>query len=309
MLDAHVRQAGASARARSSAAARSPGQRRLGASIRSPVVGCVERERVPAWRNCRLRARGRRGRRTPGRRTTGSPIASRWTRIWWVRPVSSRASQERPAHRAARATSNHVTASRGVSLSIDRRVRSARSRPIGASIRPVLERGAPRTSARYLRSTRRSRIASAAARAPPPTGRRPADRTCHGRADGRCPAAPGRRPQRRGRPGAGRASRRVTGSGMHDEPGRLVDHEEVARPRTPRRAAGLDGSIARASGISTSSSSPPSRRWLFERRCPSTSTAPLRTSLSASVRVPTPGTSATTASRRRPASVSETRER
>ena len=58
-----------------------------------------------------------------------------------------------PRPRAARApssssTSNHVTASRGVGVSSEWRVRSMRSRPIGASIRPVRERGAPRTSAR-----------------------------------------------------------------------------------------------------------------------------------------------------------------
>ena len=78
---------------------------------------------------------------------TGSPIASRWTRIWCVRPVSSRTSSSARAPSSS-CTSNHVTASRGVSVSSERRVRSRRSRPIGASIRPVRDRGAPRTSAR-----------------------------------------------------------------------------------------------------------------------------------------------------------------
>ena len=45
-------------------------------------------------------------------------------------------------------TSNRVTASRGSSVSSDLASGSRRSRPIGASIRPVRERGRPRTSAR-----------------------------------------------------------------------------------------------------------------------------------------------------------------
>jgi hypothetical protein len=46
-----------------------------------------------------------------------------------------------------RSTSKCVTASRGVSVSSEWRVGSRRSRPIGASMRPVQERGRPRTSA------------------------------------------------------------------------------------------------------------------------------------------------------------------
>ena len=71
----------------------------------------------------------------------GRPIASRWTRIWCVRPVSRRTSRSVRSGRASR-SSNHVTASRGVSVSSEWRVRSPRSRPIGAVIRPVRERDA-----------------------------------------------------------------------------------------------------------------------------------------------------------------------
>ena len=56
--------------------------------------------------------------------------------------------EERVARRGSRATSKCVIASRGVSVSSEKRVGSSRSRPIGASILPLREAGRPRTSAR-----------------------------------------------------------------------------------------------------------------------------------------------------------------
>ena len=84
----------------------------------------------------------------------GRSIAARCTRIWCVRPVSRRTREQRVAASSS-STSKCVTA-------VARRVRverlprrSRRSRPIGASIVPRRERGRPRTSARYSRSSSR----------------------------------------------------------------------------------------------------------------------------------------------------------
>ena len=70
-----------------------------------------------------------------------------------MRPVSRRTRSNACSGRSS-TTSKCVTASRGVSVSSDCRVGSERSRPIAASIRPALDRGRPRTSARYSRSSR-----------------------------------------------------------------------------------------------------------------------------------------------------------
>ena len=98
-------------------------------------------------------------RRRPGRRSPGgrSPRGGRGSGACAPSRAGRRAARARAS---SRRTSNHVTASRGVGVSSEWRVRSRRSRPIGASIRPDAERGAPRTSAAYVRSTSRVRIIS-----------------------------------------------------------------------------------------------------------------------------------------------------
>ena len=108
-------------------------QRRLEVEL-APVTGCAKRSRARAGTGAR--ARDRPSRRTSGSPETGRSIAARWTRIWCVRPVSRRTSSSACSGRSS-TTSNRVTASRGSSVSSDRRVGSRRSRPIGASIRPV----------------------------------------------------------------------------------------------------------------------------------------------------------------------------
>src|SRR5262245_18469821 len=68
--------------------------------------------------------------------------------------------------------------------------------------------------------------------------------------------------------------------------------------------AGRGGGASRA--CSSSTSSPPSRRWLFARGTPSTSTARAASRRSAATRDPTPGSAATKRSSRSPAAVSGT---
>ena len=63
-----------------------------------------------------------------------------------VRPAGLEPHVEERVARIFSLTSNQVTASRGVGVSSERRVRSRRSRPIGASIRPGRP-GVPRTRA------------------------------------------------------------------------------------------------------------------------------------------------------------------
>src|SRR5688500_635240 len=68
-------------------------------------------------------------------------------------------------------------------------------------------------------------------------------------------------------------------------------------------------SLGRRSGMSSSSSSPPARRWLFERRVPSTSTRPSSTSLSAAARDPSSVSPARKRSSRSPAACGGTAKR
>ena len=66
----------------------------------------------------------------------------------------------------------------------------------------------------------------------------------------------------------------MTGARVHDEPGRLVDDEQVlvlvGDPELERLAP--ERSRHERSLVSSSSRSPPSRRWLFGRATPSTVT-------------------------------------
>ena len=71
------------------------------------------------------------------------------------------------------ATSKCVTASRGVSVSSEWRRRLSRSRPMGASMRPVRERGRPRTRCDVARARARGGAAAAEGRGRrPPSARR-----------------------------------------------------------------------------------------------------------------------------------------
>ena len=201
-------------------------QRRLDARPRSPVTGCGKASRA-ACRNWRrrpgLRDAVRRGRRRPGR-----PIAARCTRIWCVRPVSSRTRSSACARqqlddlevrdRVARRVGVERAPGRIAAVAADRRLDP-----------PARERGRPRTSARYSRSSAR-----------PPHERLQAVvrlLACARRRAGRDVS----RSSRWTMPGplgvaAGEAAAeqalderagRVSGARVDDEPGRLVDDEQV----------------------------------------------------------------------------------
>ena len=85
-----------------------------------------------------------------GSPATGWPIASRWARIWCVRPVSSRTPQQRASGSASLDLEVRDLGARRVGVR-RMRVRTRRSRPSGASIVPVRAGGRPSTSARYSR--------------------------------------------------------------------------------------------------------------------------------------------------------------
>ena len=233
------------------------GQRRADLDARAGRPGWSKARRA-ACRNWRSSPRlARRGRRTPGRRRPGGRSPRRCTRIWWVRPVSSRTRSS--ALRGQRALDLEVRASPRAA----RRCRSTcasawrRSRPIGASIVPVRAGGRPSTSARYSRSILRARQRRPAAPgAPRRTARRRAGPTCRGRGGGRCPRAtgPGRRDARpasslreRARRGARapgarrrrRACRRPAGARPRRRwrtAPRRARARAADRPRPPRRA-------------------------------------------------------------------------
>ena len=100
------------------------------------------------------------------------------------------------ARRAARSTSKCVTASRGESVSSEWRRRSCAVAPDRRLDPPRRERGRPPTSARYVRSSARSRTSCLQ---PPVRLLRPRHdeqaRRCRGRGGGRSRAVPGRRPR------------------------------------------------------------------------------------------------------------------
>ena len=89
------------------------------------------------------------------------PDREKCARIWCVRPVSNR-TRRSVARGSVSSISKWVRAARGWSVSIEWRVRTRRSRPIGASIVPRRAGGRPSTRARYSRTIRRA--ASAALR-------------------------------------------------------------------------------------------------------------------------------------------------
>ena len=183
-----------------------------------------------------------------GSPATGWPIASRCARIWCVRPVSS-VTRSSVSSASARSVSKCVTAWCGSSVSVEIRVRTRRSRPSGASIVPRRAGGRPSTSARYSRVISRARAARPAAR----RARAPS------RASTQQPGGVAVEPVHDAgalRIGpAGHAARQrlherpvgVPVARVHDDAGRLVDHEQVLvlvgdpelRRRRRRRAARL----------------------------------------------------------------------
>ena len=197
-------------------------------STRSPVSGCVKASRA-AWRNWRSRPRSPPAPRRPGRPTTGarSPRGARGSGA--SVPVSSRT------------RSSACSATSSLDLEVrDGLPRRRRCRASAASGRGGRGRSAPRCGrsasaggrgrARGTRArarARRTRRCSARVRLLGCARRRAAP-TCRGRAGGRSPAARSSPPAM---PCASSAvherAGRWPGAGMDDEPGGLVDHEQV----------------------------------------------------------------------------------
>ena len=224
------------------------GQRRRRRRPRRPWPGARNRSRY-ACRNCRSRPRSP---RTPycASPATGRSIAARWTRIWCVLPVSSLTSRSACSASVSR-TSKCVTASRGSSVSSERRVGSRRSRPIGASMRPLARARTPadeREVAAFDLATP-DRILERCVRLlragddEEPRGV-PVEPMNDPGPLGVVPAGSAQREQL-----AGERARLLPRSGMHDEPGRLVERRAGARPRrrSRRRRARARGA-AQASG-------------------------------------------------------------
>ena len=221
---------------------------RSGSRSRSPIVGRAARARGPraaaraprrarrvsGWSNAR-RVACRNWRSRPSRPGvpysgsphTGWPIARRWTRIWWVRPVSrrSRSSEvrsKRALEREVGARLARVGAADGharahARVAPDRRLDRPRARRRAAlDQRQVLALDQPLATAR-----------PAAAGGPPPSARRRAAPRCRGRADGRSPPARDRR-RPRFRPSSwASVTSRCPRAGCTTRPGPLVDHQQV----------------------------------------------------------------------------------
>ncbi len=251
----------------------------------------MRRTRAGGRAGTAARGRGRRPRRRPGRRTRAgrSPRGGRGSGACGRSRAAPRAAR---ARRAAPRTSNHVTASRGV-VGVERVPRPVA--PVAADRRldPPRARAWPSADEREvapLDAPLPDRLRTAA-RAPRPSGRRRAAPTCRGRAGGRSPAAPGRRPRPRAPSSpCTRVARSVGPGGMDDEAGGLVDHEQVlvlVDDLEPQ----LDGNeLSLGSGARRRAPPRPASRWLFGRRSPSTRTAPARHEpLGERARVPTPG--------------------
>ncbi len=141
-----------------------------------------------------------------GSPTTGWPMAWRCTRIWWVRPVSSRQSSTRPTARGRRRRPRTGARPRPPSRTAIR-VGRRTERPIGASITPAAPRARPTPARGSRRHVVRGEHRDQRVVGAPVSARPRADRWCRGRAGARCPGAPGHR--RRRSPGSS-ASRPLT---------------------------------------------------------------------------------------------------
>ena len=254
--------------------------------------------RARAAPRCRIR----------GRRRPGWPIASRWARIWCVRPVSS-VTRSSVSSGSARSVSKWVTAWCGSSVSVEIRVRTRRSRPSGASIVPRRAGGRPSTSARYSRvicaraQCGLQRGVGAPRRAPAAAGP-----TCRGRAGARRPGARG--PARRRR--APRAPGRACPARARGRDGRR--RPAACRSRTgarPRRRSGTrrrrDVGARRGLGRARSATrSPPGQHVALGLRARRRRARARRRSAAAAL-VRVPAASARKTSSRSPAASSGTR--
>ena len=285
-------------------------------------VGRERRLRLDRLARDRVREREARGmqelalevevaaRRRRGRPTTGRSIAARWTRIWCVRPVSSRTRSSACSGRSS-TTSKCVTASRGRvrverlagrlgAVAADRAPRSGRCR----------ERGRPRTSARYSRSSRwrrtsdcsRRYASSVRATTISPDVSRSSRWTIPGPL-GASPPAVRPRSAVHERPG------RVARAGMDDDARGLVHDQQVLVLVRDRGGRALPRRARAAAGGSSSTCWPASRRYDLARAVPSTSTPPASRSRSAAAREPTCSSPARNRSSRSPAASSATRTR
>ena len=263
------------ARARSSAV-REVGRQRRADVDSAPVIGCVNASRA-AWRNCRSRPSSA---GSPVHRVAGDRQVDRGEMHADLMraPGLEGDAQQRMAwqqlfdlemrDRIARRVGVERVPQRVVPVAPDRRLDQCRAATAGGRRRARGTRASPRAPA----------PAPAAAGAPPASARRRAARTCRGRAGARCRAAPARRrPRRRTRAARARACRcACPGAGMHDEPRRLVDDEqvlvlvrddEIHRLRLERRSSAPSAARTRA---------PPRPRACSSSRAarPSTSTPP-----------------------------------
>src|SRR5215218_5524068 len=148
-------------------------------------------------------------------------MAERWTRIWWVRPVSSR-TRSMLCRSASATTSKCVTA--GFPTPAAMSVGLSGSRPTGASMVPVSGNPSPTTTALYRRSTCRFAIIATSleyAGSPLASTMRPEvsrSRRCT------TPGLVGSSPPAMPLP---RSALTSVPAGMNHEAGRFVHHQEV----------------------------------------------------------------------------------
>ncbi len=268
-----------------SAASRSRGSRpapaRSGSGERTStrLAGHRVRERQPGGvQELALQPEPPAASRTGGSPHTGWPIAAMWTRIWWVRPVSSDHPQQRAAAAAgarSRSGCGPRAARRCRSTSARGRAGGARSgrrscpcapadgrRPAPGTRAAAARRPAAAFSARWTASflattsrpevSRSSRCTIPARHGSSPPAARPVERLGE-------------------RPGP------VAARGVHHHAGGLVDHQQVlvlVGDRERRRLGRAGPPDSARSRSSTSIASPAATRWRLGRSRPSTRTRP-----------------------------------
>ena len=216
-------------------------------------------------------------------------MASRWARIWCVRPglqpdaqqrvVRERALDLEVRHRLARLVRVGRHARADAAVAAERRV--DRAAPGG---RAALDEGevlahevAPPPAPPSARRARRL------------SGRRRAARRCRGRGGARSPGRAGSSPPA-ARPCQGLHERAlaVPARRVHDHAGRLVDDQQVLVlvGDGVRRGRAAAGAAAAGAGSVTTSRSPPASTWRLGRRSPSTVTWPPSISRCAAAREP-----------------------
>ena len=162
-------------------------------------------------------------------------MCARCTRIWCVRPVSSLRAHERVG---AEALAHAVVRDRRAPVLAHRHAqRSLRCRPIGAIDRAAGRHHADADASYCALDLARLRAARTSAVCASACARRPAGRSCPCRAGARGPrAARARAPDRSAAARSAACRSRLPAPGMHDEAGRLVDHDERCVLRARRRA-------------------------------------------------------------------------